>query len=185
MNQNSYSDPACPRVNIGTKKKERTDSLQAGRVASADEKNSSPLAQALCGFSGCKHTTTLIPLISSEASPGPMMRNTWFHYKAFKEAWTMEESIRSCRKTEQDGEGSAGWVSYSAESHTETPQPPPPPHPPSMHTHEPLLWRVISLCHTVAQSINRYYLVLTGLSRALSVHTRIDSYHTDVIRNHN
>lgn len=98
--------------------------MQAGRVASADEKNSSPLAQALCGFSGCKHTTTLIPLISSEASPGPMMRNTWFHYKAFKEARTMEESIRSCRKTEQDGEGSAGWASYSAESHTETSPPP-------------------------------------------------------------
>lgn len=111
MNQNSYSDPACPLVNIV---KKRTASLQAGRVASADEKNSSPLAQVLCGFSGCKHTTTLIPLISSEASPGPMMRNTWFHYKTFQEARTMEESIRSCHKMEQDGDGSLGWSSYSA-----------------------------------------------------------------------
>lgn len=172
MNQNSYSDPACLWVNIS---KKRTDSLQAGRVASADEKNSSPLAQALCGFAGCKHTTTLIPLISSEASPGPMMRNTWFHYRAFKEARTMEESIRSCHKMEQDGEGSAGWSSYSV-SLTLSLSPP--------CTHQCLLWE-ISLCDTVAQSINRYYLLLTGPSRALIVHTCIDSQHTDVIRNHN
>lgn len=128
--------------------------MQAGRVASADVKNFSPLAQALCGFLGCKHTTTFIPLISSEASPDSVMRNTWFHYKLFKEARTMEKSIRSCHKMKQDGEGYAGWASYSV-SLTLSCSPP--------RRHQRLFWE-ISLCHTVAQSINRYYPLLTGPS---------------------
>lgn len=135
------------------------------------------LLKRFVGFSGCKHTTMLIPLISSEASPGSVMRNTWFYYRAVTEARTMEESIRSCHKMEQDGERFCRMVILFPESHAEAFSFAPPP-----WTCQRRLWET-SPCDTVAWSIKRYYLILTAPSWAPTLCTRIDSYHTDTIKN--